>query len=183
MSQYMVAMQSTLRICEYNRPDRWLRSNTEFVILAGSGTLDPYLVIGVGPKSRGDEIAAPDDLKALHVKVATRVAGNKLGMARTYLLNRHLPDDLELPAFFRSAQFFPADGTVEVVLSNGVPSLSVLGRHAHHRDQNNEIIEVHDRGMRSRVHIEGRVTDVRAALTWQFTGKRLPWSLEQGTGG
>lgn len=179
MSRYLVAMQSRLCIFEYHRPDRRLRSNTEFLVLSGSGDLGPYLIIGVGPKSRGDEAVAPDDLEAAHVIVATRIGGGNPTTASTYLLNRHLPDDLEMPEFFRTGQFFPADGTAELVCSDGVPGLSVLGRHAHLRDRDDRILEVTERGMRCRVHIDGRVADVRTALAWRFTAERLPWPSEK----
>lgn len=175
----LIAMQSKVRISQYDRPDRWLRSNTEFILLAGSGGVEPYLVIGVGPKSRGDEDAAPDDLSALHVMIGTRTGSGETGGAGVYLLNRYLPQDLEVPALFRTGQFFPADGVAELVFSDGLPSLSVLGRHAHRREDNGQILEVTERGMRCRVHIEGRVADVRAALAWQFTAERLPWGMKR----
>jgi hypothetical protein len=181
MPPYLVAMQSRLDIFEYHRPDRWIRSNTEYAILAVSDDLEPYLVIGIGPKSRSDEAAAPDDLHAIHVMVGARIGGDGPMGTRTYLLNRHLPDDLEMPAFFRSGQFFPADGMAEVSFSDGMPGLSVLGRHAHARGDDDRALEVTERGMRCRKHIDGRVDDVRFALTWKFTAARLPWALEMAT--
>jgi hypothetical protein len=179
MRPYAIAMQSQLEIFDYVRPDRRLRSNTEFLVLAGGGDIDPHLLIGIGPKSSGDEVCAPDDLAVQHVLVATRLGGEAPGVAGTFLLNRALPIDLEMPAFFRAGQFFPADGVAEVLLSGDAPSLSVLGRHAHRRDEHDRIVETTERGMRSRVHLEGRVSDVRAALAWRFAGTRLPWSLER----
>jgi hypothetical protein len=172
-------MQSRLDIFEYHRPDRWLRSNTEFLILAGFDGPEPFLVLGIGAKSRGDETAAPDDLAAAHVIVGTRVGDESSRGIAAYVLNRHLPADLELPAFFRSGQFFPTDGTAEVSLVSGLPDLSVLGRHAHARGEDDQPLMLTEHGMRCRIHIEGRVTDLRWALSWRFEGTRLPWSLER----
>lgn len=182
MSRYLMAMQSALSIFAYHRPDRWLRSNSEFLIVSAGGELGPYLVIGVGPKSRGDEAEAADDLKPAHVLVGTRVGAETDTGESAYVLNRYLPDDLAMPPYFRTGQFFPADGTAEVAWFNGAPRLTVLGRHAHVLEEDGTILEVVERGMRCRVHVDGRVADVPAALTWQFTAERLPWSLEEWGG-
>jgi hypothetical protein len=175
MSQKLVAMQSRLCIFEYHRPDRLLRSNSEFVIVASSADLEPHRIIGIGPKSRGDEDAAPDDLRPIHVMVGTRVGGHAGAGPAIYLLNRFLPLDLDVPSFFGAAQFFPADGIVEFPSSDVPGAVSVVGRHAHMRGEHDTALEVTERGMRSRRHIEGRVDDTRFALAWTFTATPLPW--------
>ncbi len=179
MSFTLIPMQSRVSIFEYHRPDRWLRTNTEFVILASAVETDPFLVIGVGPKSSGNELVAPDDLVAVHVIVGTRIGNEEPSQANAYILNRQLPHDLNLPDLFRTAQFFPADGVAELTIADGECSLTVSGRHAHLRDEQDRIIEVREGGMRSRVHIDGRVDDIRAALTWRFTARQLPWSSDR----
>lgn len=175
MSKRLTAMQSMVDICEYHRPYTLLRSNTEFLVMGVAGEGERHLLIGIGPKSAGDEVAAPPDLAAVHVMVGTRIGAGGPDGAGTYLLERFMPPDLRMPIFFRTGQFFPADGLAELSFRDARPVLSVRGRHAHMRDDEGNIIEVQMRGMRSRLHIEGPVEDLRAALAWHFTATPLPW--------
>jgi hypothetical protein len=43
------------------------------------------------------------------------------------------------------------------------------------RGEHDTALEVTERGMRSRRHIEGRVDDTRFALAWTLTATPLPW--------
>jgi hypothetical protein len=157
---FRVAMSNSLGMASYMTPATVQGRGREWLIVARSGD-GKYIEISDSGEIVGEGLSAPDEITPNNTMfgILLREAESEA----VFLLVRHLPFSASV-----TGRFFPVDGYVSIVRSEGNLGLHASGRHAHSEGNINGTDVLYDIPFPA----------PGAGRAWHFDAKYVPWGGE-----